>query len=126
MGTPEKEMLIASNKSLAEYNLSRSAEFQEKKRGLVDIYEELKEINERIEAKSGKLSMFSECIYDGIHSYDFTCNFFIAEELTNKSNSEAILALLQAAASEIERETDVRNFQILGYTYIPFFHFPSY
>lgn len=83
MGYTEKDILIAENKSLAEYNLSKSTEFQEKKRELVNVYETLKEINSRIEAKSAKL-----------------------KELTNKSNSDAILALLQSAASEIERETD--------------------
>lgn len=83
IGYTEKELLIAENKSLAEYNLSKSSEFQERKRELVNVYEELKDINTRIEAKASKL-----------------------KELTNKSNSDAILALLQAAVTEIERETD--------------------
>ena len=33
----------------------------------------------------------------------------IAEDLTKKSNSESVLALLQAAVSEVERDTDVSH-----------------
>lgn len=52
----EKEMLIASNKSLAEFNLSRAEEFQEKKYKLADMYQELREINASVEEKTVKLS----------------------------------------------------------------------
>lgn len=56
IGSSEREMLIASNKSLAEYNLSRSEEFHEKKCKLLDLYEELKQINASVEEKCKKLS----------------------------------------------------------------------
>ncbi len=49
-------MLVASNKSLAEYNLSRSVEFQEKKQELIDVYEELTGVNSSVQEKSSKLS----------------------------------------------------------------------
>lgn len=50
-------MLIASNKSLAEYNLSRAEEFKEKKRQLADLYEKLQKIYATVEEKTSKLSM---------------------------------------------------------------------
>lgn len=49
-------MLIASNKSLAEFNLTRAEEFQEKKCKLADMYQELREINVNVEERITKLS----------------------------------------------------------------------
>lgn len=49
-------MLIASNKSLAEFNLTRAEEFQDKKCKLAEMYQELREINATVEEKTTKLS----------------------------------------------------------------------
>lgn len=56
IGTAEREMLIASNKSLAEFNLSRSEEFMEKKTQVADLYEELQQMHAAIEEKISKIS----------------------------------------------------------------------
>lgn len=68
-------MVIASNKSLAEYNLSRAEEFKEKKSQLTNVYEELKEINSSIEAKIAKISMIP-CIC--LLRFLFTYRIFMA------------------------------------------------
>lgn len=105
-------MLVASNKSLADYNLSRHEEFQEKKYKLIDLYQELKEINSIVEEKSAKLSEFRcrRCVgrFEMIILRRMLHFFTFSEELTSKSNTEVVLTLLQTATSEIEQETDVR------------------
>lgn len=79
----EKEMLLASNKSLAEYNLSQEPILQQKREALTEKHREaielmakLKETKETIEQKSGKVKP------------DF------------------LYSLLQVAHSEAERESD--------------------
>ena len=62
----EKEMLLASNKSLAEYNLSQEPILRESKAKLVEKYaaagklgEEVKSLQTQLESKSGQVIIFS-------------------------------------------------------------------
>ncbi|XP_066591383.1 vacuolar protein sorting-associated protein 37B [Prorops nasuta] len=79
----EKEMLIASNRSLAEFNLSKQPELQENKRSLRELSEKGNELCLRVKQK--------------------------LEEIKEKSGVmtvETAFELLQAAAAEMEEESE--------------------
>lgn len=80
----EKEMLMASNKSLAEYNLSQEPVISEGKQQLVEKYqkaallaEEVKKVKSELDAQTGKVS------------------------------PDTMLALLQASNQEAEEESEL-------------------
>lgn len=79
----EREMLIASNKSLAEYNLSQEPVLEKLKVQLQRQFDELKSYKRRVESK--KKSM---------------------DELTKSMSLDTTLALLQTAAAEAEEESE--------------------
>ncbi|KAI1292066.1 Vacuolar protein sorting-associated protein 37B [Halotydeus destructor] len=79
----EREMLIASNKSLAEFNLSKEPTYQQLRQSLLDSYNEAAELKKGVEAKRDKLN-----------------------DMANQTSLETTLALLQAAAAEAEEESD--------------------
>ncbi|XP_008470483.1 vacuolar protein sorting-associated protein 37C isoform X2 [Diaphorina citri] len=79
----QKEMLIASNKSLAEYNLSQEEALLEKKSQLLDLNEQLTQLSKSVESK-----------VELIKSHK------------NNVSTDTVLALLQTAASEIEEESE--------------------
>jgi ESCRT-I complex subunit VPS37 len=79
----EKEMLMTSNKSLAEYNLSQEPMLKQKREALtekhrqaIEMMSELRKTKEKIEAKSGKVK------------------------------PDVLYSLLQVAQSEAERDSD--------------------
>ncbi|XP_030750909.1 vacuolar protein sorting-associated protein 37B [Sitophilus oryzae] len=79
----EKENLIAQNKSMAEFNLSKEPELVEGREKLKNLYDDIEKITNIIEEKS--------------------------QELKQKGGDislETALALLQTAASEMEEESD--------------------
>lgn len=54
----EKEMLLAQNKSLAEWNLAQEPKLREAKARLVDVYEQAAKLKEEAESKKTQLSKF--------------------------------------------------------------------
>lgn len=79
----EKEMLMASNRSLAEFNLAREPQLSSGKQRIQELSEDGERIYNSVEAKSKELMRKS-----GHH------------------NVETTLALLQTAAAEIEEESE--------------------
>lgn len=79
----EKEMLIASNKSLAEFNLSKEPQLQEGKRRLMELSEKGEAISQRVESKLSEI-----------------------RQRSGNSALETTLALLQTAAAETEEESE--------------------
>ncbi|KFM81748.1 Vacuolar protein sorting-associated protein 37B, partial [Stegodyphus mimosarum] len=79
----EREMLLASNKSLAEYNLSKEPVLNELRSKICEEAEELKSLKESVESKKQKL-----------------------DDLTRQMSLDTTLALLQAAAAESEEESE--------------------
>lgn len=79
----EKEVVLVSNRSLAEFNLSRQNELSEGKCQLQQLSEEGQKILERIESLASELKTKS-----------------------GTSNAETVLALLQTAAAEMEEESE--------------------
>ncbi|KAG8241829.1 vacuolar protein sorting-associated protein 37B isoform X1 [Homalodisca vitripennis] len=79
----EKEIVMASNRSLAEFNLSKEPHFNKRKQEIQQLSEEGEHIFNSIEAKS--------------------------KELNNKGPNQSLettLALLQTAAAEMEEESE--------------------
>ena len=79
----ERDMLIASNKSLAEFNLSREPIYRQARQTLLNSHSETKKIKEETERKKSKLN-----------------------ELTRQSSLDTTLALMQTAAAEAEEESE--------------------
>lgn len=79
----QKQMLLASNKSLAEYNLSQEP-------ALIERKEQLRELSAQVET-------LSKSIQDKIS---------IIKSHKNNLNSDTVLALLQTAAYETEEESE--------------------
>ncbi|XP_050537234.1 vacuolar protein sorting-associated protein 37B [Daktulosphaira vitifoliae] len=82
-GDTEKEMLIASNRSLAEFNLTKEPELSDGKVKLRELYEE------------------GEKLYNSVLE-----KVNILKGHKSSTNPETILALLQTAACETEEESD--------------------
>lgn len=79
----QKHMLMASNKSLAEFNLSREEDLIEKKNQLKDLNEQIAELSKSIEKKVEQIKSHK-----------------------NNVSADTVLALLQTAASETEEESE--------------------
>lgn len=79
----QKQMLIASNKSLAEYNLNQEGDLIEKKNQLKDLSEQIAELSKSIEKKVEQIKSHK-----------------------NNVSADTVLALLQTAASETEEESE--------------------
>ena len=76
-------MLIASNKSLAEYNLSKEPNYNKGRSLLSDIFKEVNELREKVEKKKEKL-----------------------DENSRQTSMDITLALLQTASAEAEEESE--------------------
>jgi len=81
--TNEKEMLLASNKSLAEYNLSQEPVIREAKGALLEKYQEAAKLGEEVKALKADL-----------------------DSKTGNLNPDTLLALLEAANQEAEEESE--------------------
>jgi len=79
----DKEMLIASNKSLAEYNLTFEPKLKEGKQGLMELYQKARSLTDELETKRAQL-----------------------ESLSSRTSLDTTHALLQAAAAEAEEKSD--------------------
>lgn len=79
----ERDSLIASNKSLAEYNLSREPTYRQTRQQLIDGHNELKAIKEEIDKKKSRLS-----------------------ELSRQTSIDTTLALMQTSAAQAEEESE--------------------
>jgi len=79
----EKEMLMASNKSLAEYNLSQEPVISEGKQKLVDKYQQAAQLAEEVKKVKAQL-----------------------DAQTGKVSPDTMLALLQASNQEAEEESE--------------------
>ncbi|RWS04528.1 vacuolar protein sorting-associated protein 37B-like protein [Dinothrombium tinctorium] len=79
----DREMLIASNKSLAEYNVSREPSYRQMRQSLVNSHKETNDLKREVESKKSKL-----------------------EEINRQTSLDTTLALLQTAAAEAEEESD--------------------
>lgn len=87
----ERDMLIASNKSLAEFNLSREPAFNEARKRLVEAHRDAAELRKQVEAKRDRVN-----------------------ELSKQTSLETTLALMQTAAAEAEEESEKIASQFLS------------
>jgi len=58
----EKEVLLASNRSLAEFNLTKEPQLAEGKRHLQELSETGAALCQRIESKVSELSKYAACV----------------------------------------------------------------
>lgn len=79
----EREILLAQNKSLAEWNLSQEPKLRQAKEAVMEAYELAHSLKEQAEAKRREL-----------------------DSLAEKRSLDTTLALLQAAAQEAEDESE--------------------
>ncbi|KAG8230660.1 hypothetical protein J437_LFUL010679 [Ladona fulva] len=87
----EKEVLMASNKSLAEYNLSKEPELTEGKQRLAEISETASDVYKSVENKLAEL-----------------------KQRSGNLSVETTLALLQTAAAQTEEESENLAEKFLG------------
>ncbi|RWS28344.1 vacuolar protein sorting-associated protein 37B-like protein [Leptotrombidium deliense] len=87
----EREMLIASNKSLAEYNISREPSYRQLRQSLVSSHKEATDLKKEVEAKKEKL-----------------------EEINRQTSLDTTLALLQTASAEAEEESETISNKFLS------------
>merc|ERR1712098_568777 len=83
MGYNEKEMLMASNKSLAEYNMSQEPVLREAKEKLLEKYTEATRLSEEVRSLQSQL-----------------------EQKSGNVRPDTLLALLEAANQEAEEESE--------------------
>ncbi|KAH7960109.1 hypothetical protein HPB49_017024 [Dermacentor silvarum] len=79
----EREMLLASNKSLADFNLSREPKLRQSRQQLKELYEQAQELMAEVEQNKKTL-----------------------DSLGGQSSLETTLALLQTSAAEAEEESE--------------------
>lgn len=79
----DKEVILASNKSLAEFNLTKETNLEELKRNILELSESGEKLYRQVENKIGKMNKTS-----------------------GPNNLEEVLALLQAAAATTEEESE--------------------
>lgn len=79
----EREMLLASNKSLAEFNLSQEPNLRQSRQKLKELYEQAQELMNEVEQNKKTL-----------------------DSLGGQSSLETTLALLQTAAAQAEEESE--------------------
>ena len=87
----ERDMLIASNKSLAEFNLSREPTYSDARRRLVEAHKETVELKRQVESKRDRVN-----------------------ELSKQTSLDTTLALMQTAAAEAEEESEKIATQFLS------------
>lgn len=87
----ERDNLIAINKSLAEYNLSKEPEFSRSKEGLINAHKSLIELRREVEKKREEVI-----------------------EVSRQASLDTTLALLQTASAESEEESDGIANQLLS------------
>lgn len=101
----EKEMLMASNRSLAEFNLSKQPELEEGKQILKELSEQANQLCTSVRNKLDEMrKLLFICImtiYLCIKQYIFT------GDKSGTMTVDTALDLLQAAAAEIEEESEV-------------------
>jgi len=86
----EKEMLIASNKSLAEFNLAYEPKLKEGKATLMELYEKARSLTDELETKRGQL-----------------------ESLNSRTSLDTTYALLQTACAEADEESETVSEKLL-------------
>lgn len=79
----KRDMLIASNKSLAEYNLAREPAYNEARKRLEDAHREAVDLKKEVENKKNKIN-----------------------ELSQQTSLETTLALMQTATQEAEEASE--------------------
>ena len=99
-----RETLKESVKQLALRNLDQEPILNSEKAKLQQTFEEVKRLTN--EYKSIK-QQYGETIPSSIDQ--FTLLIFFAEEQIGEMNPEMLWILLQSAASELERQTEVRR-----------------
>ncbi|CAL8073790.1 unnamed protein product [Orchesella dallaii] len=87
----EKDMLMASNKSLAEFNLTFEPKLQAGKATLMELYEQARGVTDELETKRAQL-----------------------ESLYSRTSLDTTHALLQTASMEAEEESDKLAEQFLA------------
>ena len=87
----ERDMLIASNKSLAEYNLSREPAYRSARQELIESHKAASELRKEVERKRDQLN-----------------------EISRQTSLDTTLALLQTAAAEAEEDSDKIASQLLS------------
>jgi len=79
----EKEMLMTSNKSLAEFNLTYEPKLTEGKAALMELYERARSLGDEVEIKRAKV-----------------------ESLSSRTSLDTTYAVLQTAAAEADEESE--------------------
>jgi ESCRT-I complex subunit VPS37 len=79
----KRDTLIASNKSLAEYNLAREPAFRATRQALADAHKEAQDLRREVDAKREKLN-----------------------ELSRQTSLDTTLALMQTATAEADEESE--------------------
>lgn len=79
----EKEVILTSNKSIAEFNLSKEPQLREARQRLVETYEKALDVCREAEEKKQQI-----------------------EELSKQNSLDATLAVLQAAAAQSEEDSE--------------------
>ncbi|XP_014677942.1 PREDICTED: vacuolar protein sorting-associated protein 37B-like [Priapulus caudatus] len=87
----EKEMMLASNRSLAEFNLSRETRFQQAKDHLAKSHLSALELREALNADTAKL-----------------------DSIVSQNSLDTMLAVLQTAAAEEEEDTEQMTEDLLS------------
>jgi len=87
----EKDLMMASNKSLAEYNLTYESKLKEGKTGLMELYEKARSLTDELETKRAQL-----------------------ESLSSRTSLDTTYALLQTASAEAEEESETITEQFLS------------
>jgi len=87
----EKEMLLTSNKSLAEYNLSQEPQVREGRARLQEKYNSAKQLGEEVRALKASL-----------------------DSKQGSTSPEVLLALLETAHQQVEEESEVMTDSFLG------------
>jgi len=87
----EKELLMASNKSLAEYNLTYEPKLKDGKAVLMELYEKARALADELETKRAQL-----------------------ESLSSRTSLDTTYALLQASSAEAEEESEAVSEKFLS------------
>jgi hypothetical protein len=73
----EKQMLMASNKSLAEFNLSREPRLNQGKERLGTAHEQAKQLQEEVLENKSKFCMFTILLLIKHQIFLYSINFFL-------------------------------------------------
>lgn len=101
----EKEMLMASNRSLAEFNLSKQPELEEGKQILKELSEQA---NQLCTSVRNKLDEMRKLLFICVMTiYLYIKRYIFTGDKSGTMTVDTALDLLQAAAAEIEEESEV-------------------